>query len=120
MMLPRQSSTPESGRSSGQHQPRQHHLRGAEPEDVAPHLPQAARLQLQPDDEQQEDDAEFGDVQDLLAVRQPVKDRPDHHAGGEVAEHRAKPEPLENRGRDDGAAEQQDRFGKKGIGLGHA
>ena len=33
----------------------------AEAEDIAPHLPEARWLQLEPDDEQQEHDAEFGD-----------------------------------------------------------
>ncbi|MGO8396574.1 hypothetical protein ACC760_39325, partial [Rhizobium ruizarguesonis] len=32
----------------------------------APHLPEAGGFQLQYDDEEQEDDAEFGDIEDLF------------------------------------------------------
>ena len=46
-----------------------HHLRDAEAEDVAAQRPQPRRLQLQPDDEQEHDDAELGDAEDRLPDR---------------------------------------------------
>ena len=82
--------------------------------------PEPARLHLEPDDEEQEDDAELSHVQDLLAVRDAMEDRPDDDARRQISEHRAEPQLLEDRRRDDRAAEQQDRFGEKGIGCGHA
>ena len=61
---------PEQGHPGQPEQrPGDQHLRQAKAEDLPPQRPQPRRLQLQPDEEQQEDDAEFGDVQDCLAAR---------------------------------------------------
>ncbi len=43
-------------------------LRAAEPEHGVAHRPQALGPQLEPDDEQQEHDAELGEIQDLLGL----------------------------------------------------
>ncbi len=73
--------------------------------------PKPRRLQLEADDEQQEDDAELGDVQDFLAVGDQPRRRADGDAGGEIAENGAEADALEQRRRDHGAAEQQQHFG---------
>ena len=71
-------------------------------------------LQFQPDDEQQEDDAEFADMQDLLAIGDQPEDRPEQDSGKEIAENGAEADPLEQRGRDDAAAQKQHHFEKNG------
>jgi hypothetical protein len=98
-----------------QHGARQDDLRTAEAEDVLAHLPQACRLQFQADDEEQQHDAELGDGQDLFAAADQPADRADDDAGRDIAEHRAEPQPLEERCRDDGAAEQQKCFVEQGM-----
>ena len=50
-------------------------LQRAEPEDLAPQAPQPRRLHLQPDDEEEHHDAEFGDVQDGLRVGEDCRGR---------------------------------------------
>ena len=92
---------------AGQQRAADHDLRDAEAEDLAPQAPQPRRLHLEPDDEQEHHHAEFGDVQDGLRVgEQPQPERADHEAGGQVAQHRAEPEPLEERHRDDARRQQ--------------
>ena len=88
-----------------------HDLRQAEPENLAPQAPQPRRLELEADDEQQEDDAELGDVQDFFAAGDQPRCRADGDAGGEVAEDGAETDALEQRRRDHRAAEQQQNFG---------
>ncbi len=58
-MQPRQSGNAGDIGDRGQRQPGQHDLGGAKPENVLPHLPEPGGLQLEPDDEEQEDDAEL-------------------------------------------------------------
>ena len=92
--------------------PRRHaDLRRAEPEDVAAHREQPRRLELEPDDEQQEHDAELGDVADGLGLADERQaGRADGDAGGEVAEHGAEAEAPEQRHGDHRrGAEDQDR-----------
>jgi hypothetical protein len=94
-----------------QHKAGNHDLDEAEAENLAAQRPEPARLQLEADDEQEEDDAELADMQDLLAV---AVDQPEHRAhddaGEEVAEHRAEADALEDGAGEDATAEQQDHF----------
>ncbi len=49
-------------------QPAHHYLQEAEPEDVMAQPPQPVRVQLQPDQEQEQDDADIGDIEQLISV----------------------------------------------------
>ena len=49
-------------KSTGQDRPGRQDLREPEAEDVGAHRPEPRRLQLEPDDEQEEHDAELGDL----------------------------------------------------------
>ena len=72
-----------------------HDLRCAETKYHAPHDPKARRLQLEANDEQQEHDAQFGEVQDVLGVvDEGEPERADDNAGREVAEYRSKAQPA--------------------------
>ena len=105
-------SRPASRRASaGEQEPVTTTCARPSPKIVAPQRPQPRRLELQADDEQQEHDAEFGDLQDLLAAGDQPRRRADGDAGGEIAEHGAEPEALEQRRGDHRAAEQQQDFG---------
>ena len=53
---------------AGQQQAAGQHLGGAEAEDLLAQAPQPGGPHLQPDDEQEHDHAELGDVQDGLGV----------------------------------------------------
>ena len=62
------------------------------------HRPQAIRIELQADDEQHEDDAELGEVQDGLDVaHQAEPERADQAAGEQVAEHGAESQAARER-----------------------
>ena len=88
----------EQDADAGQQRAADGDLRHAEPEDLPPQAPQPRRLHLEPDDEQEHHHAELGDVQDRLRVgEQPQPERPDDEAGREIAQHRAEPDPLEQR-----------------------
>jgi len=68
--------------------------------------PQLRGLQLEPDEKQHHDDAEFGDVHDFrYLAREAEYARTNHHSGGEIAEHRAQAEAREQRRCDDGRRE---------------
>src|SRR3546814_8217989 len=57
---------------------------------------------LQADDEQQHHHAEFGEMQNRLDIGDQLQaPGPDNDAGNQVAEYRAKPQPLGNRHGDD-------------------
>ena len=98
---------------AGEHRSGQQDLRAAEPEYGVAHGPKPLRAQLQADQEQQQDDAELGEVQDLL--RLVVGERPadrvgaEQHADDEVAEHGADAEPARQRP-GDGEGGEQDRY----------
>ena len=89
-------------------------LRGARAEHRVPHHPEPGRLQLEPDHEQQQHDAELGEVQDVLdVVEQAQAPGADHDAGGKVAEHGAQLEAPEQRyGDDRGRKEDGDLCGE--------
>ncbi len=62
------------------------------------HRPEALRLELEPDHEQHQHDAELGKVQDRLdVVDEPQSPGPDRDAGEQIPEHRAQPKPLGER-----------------------
>jgi hypothetical protein len=93
-------------------------LRRAQPEDRPAQAPQPRGLHLQPDDEQEHDDAELGDVQYGLRIgEQAEAERADDEAGDEVAEHRAQPDALEDRHGDDAGGEQGDDLDEVGCGC---
>ena len=100
-----------------------------QPEDRAAHRPQPSERQLQPDREQQQHDAEFGegfkpnrvadgDVgQPWMCIdgrAQPVW--PDHHADQDEPDHRGNPEPREQRDDDPGSGEDYQRIAKRRRG----
>ena len=65
-------------------------LRAAQPEHGLAQRPQPRRLELQPDQEQQQHHAELGEAQRCLRVADDAEPpRADERAGGEVAQHRA-------------------------------
>ncbi len=85
----------------------QQHLGRAEPEDDAPHDPKARRLQFKADDEQQQHDAELGDVHDLADIAEQAQSpRADDETRRHVAEDRAEFEQPEQCDGDDGGREQ--------------
>ena len=78
-------------------------LRAAEAEHGVAHRPQALGAQLEPDHEQQEHDAELGEVQDLLGLvvgeHAPDRRGTEQNADDEVAQHAADAEPAGERTR---------------------
>ena len=93
---------------AGQHRARDDHLQRAEPEDLLPEAPEPLRLHLEPDDEEEHHDAELGRVEDGLGIaHEPQHRRPDQDAAREVAQHRAEPQPLEDRHGDDPCPKQR-------------
>jgi hypothetical protein len=73
-------------------------LREARTEDGVPQHPQTRWLQLEPDREQQHHDAELGEMQDALDIRdEPEAPRADDGTGGKVPEHGAQLEAAEER-----------------------
>ncbi len=85
----------------------QHKLRGAQPEHRPAHHPQPLRPQFQPDQEQQHDHAEAGDVGDLAhAGDQSQAGGADRHARHQIAEHAAEPGAARQRHRDRDGGEQ--------------
>ena len=65
-------------------------LRRSKCKDIAPHPPQTAGRQLQPDEEQQQDDADFGKAQDQIRIADQTQHlRADQHAADQIAQHRA-------------------------------
>jgi hypothetical protein len=94
-------------------------LRYAEPENFLSQAPEPRRLHLEADDEEKHHDAKLGDMQDCLRIgKQPQAERADHDAGGEIAEHGAEPDALENRHRDDAGREQRDHLHELGARMG--
>ena len=86
---------PERDADAGDRRDGRHDLHAAEAEDRAPQRPDALRVELQADEKQQEHDAELGELQHGLRVRDEAQaPGPDRHAGDQVAEHRPQAEPL--------------------------
>ena len=91
----------EQQRDPAQQQRAQQYLQPAGAEHRLAHHPQARGRQLQADDEQHHHHTDLGGVEDAVGVahqRQAI--RAQHHAGHQIRQHRAQPEPLEHRHRD--------------------
>ena len=85
---------------TGEYEGGQSDLPAAEPEHRTAHGPEAARLQLEADDEQQEDDAELREMKDLaLVIHQVQRPGADDQARQHVAEDRAPSRPAWRAGR---------------------
>ena len=86
-------SEAEAEADGSKHQGRRHELGRAQPEDRRAHCPESHRAKLEPDHEQQHDDAELAEMQDALdaveLVERPENIRADDDAGGEITEHSA-------------------------------
>ena len=88
-------------------------LRRPQAKHVAAHDPQARRLQLQADDEQQQHDAELGDLREPADVADQVQAPwADDQARGDVAEDRGQAHQAKQRHRDDGGGQQDRGFGQ--------
>jgi hypothetical protein len=96
----------------------EHDLDCAQAEDRAPHRPHALRVELQAEQEQQQHDAEFGELQHRVRIRdQPQAPRPDRHTRDEVAEHRAQSEPLEQWNGDHACRQVDESLLEKTVGF---
>ena len=95
-------------------------LSGAEAEYASPHDPQARRLQLDTDNEQQEDNAKFGEVPYLLhSADETEAPRTNHGTCNQKTQNRTEPETLKQWHCNDGRC-QQDYNIDYIICLGHA
>jgi hypothetical protein len=108
----------ERQRAGGDHRGRRRDLQPAEAEDRSAQPPQERRLQLEADHEQHHHDAELGEVHDVLAL---AADRAEHvgadqHAGHQVAQHRAQPEPLGDRHAHHRGAQVDERLEQDRVG----
>ena len=89
-------------------------LPAAEPKYRPAHGPEAARLQLETDDEEQEDDAELGEMKDLpLVVHQVQRPGADDQACQHVAEDRAHSGPAGKRDDNHGRGEKDGNLFEK-------
>ena len=99
---------------------RAQHLRRRRPKQLRPHAPQALRLELQADHEQQEHHAELGEGADLVPVLdQPEAPRADGDARQQVARHRAKAQAVRDHDRQNRGREIQAGHEKKVIAVLH-
>ena len=97
----------EPDRRGGHERERDRHLEAARRERDAPEPRSAVDRQLEADLEQQEDDAELGEVPHALRIGdEPESARPDQRADREEARDRRQPQPLEER--DPGRRERED------------
>jgi hypothetical protein len=82
------------------------HLQAAPAEDRSAKVPQPARFELQPDQEQHQHHAELGKVQDVLHVgHQAQPPGPDGHAGSQVADDGPQAQGFAQRHGNDGGAQ---------------
>ena len=106
---------PDKQSDAGQQRAADQHLGDAEAEDGMAERPQPRRLQFEPDDEEEEDDAELGDVEDRTRLAEEAEaEGPDDDAGDEIADDRAEADALEDRHGDDARTEQHDRLEEVG------
>ncbi|MOA04804.1 hypothetical protein D3C78_1243750 [compost metagenome] len=89
------------------------HLQGTQPENILPHRPQPRGLHFKADDEQEHHHAEFRYMQNGLRIGKETETiRPDHKAGGQITEHRAEADALEDRRGDNACRQQYDHLGQ--------
>jgi hypothetical protein len=90
------------------------HLGPAHSEQWFTHDPQSARLQLEPDDEQQQHHTEFAEMQDLLDIRdEPQSPGTDDDTGAQVAQHCPQSKPFGQRDGNNGRAEKHGDLSKQ-------
>jgi hypothetical protein len=88
------------------------HLSGPQPEHGPAHDPQPGGLELQTDDKQQEYDAEFGHMEDLIHVlNERQAEGSERDTGCQISQHRAETEAPEQRHCDADGDEKSDQFG---------
>ena len=91
-------------------------LESSEADDVAAEGAEDGRLDLQADEEEHHDDAELGEVEDLVGGPRDVEELgSDEDAGGEVAEDGAESEPLGEGDADGGGSEVDDGVEEDGV-----
>ena len=95
----------------------QHDLGGAEAEDLTSQGPQPGQLQFKADDEEQEDDAEFADMENFLAFRDQPEKRTHRDTGEKIAEHGAEADALEQRPGHDPTPQEQQHFEELCVGA---
>ena len=77
-------------------EPADHDLRQPDPEDRSPQPPQPRRVQFEPYDEQQQDDADLGEPDELVGIpRESEHLRPDDRTRDEITQRRTQPEAPE-------------------------
>ncbi len=110
---------PEGHAEARKNERRDRDLRPADAEDRAAHRDEPFRAKLKTNDEQQQHDAELGDMQDFLCIvrgeRAAQSERPDQDAGDEIAEHRGDPEPARQRPRYRERRQQKHDFLKRHV-----
>ena len=100
---------PEQGADDGEQDGADDDLQAAQAEDLPTQAPQVRGLHLQTDDEQEHHHPEFGNVDDGVRVGdQGQAVGADGQAGGQIAEHRAQAQSLEEGHGHDGGAQQGD------------
>ena len=100
---------PEQGADDGEQDGADDDLQAAQAEDLPTQAPQVRGLHLQTDDEQEHHHPEFGNVDDGVRIGdQGQTVGADGQAGGQVAEHRAQAQSLEEGHGHDGGAQQGD------------
>jgi hypothetical protein len=90
----------------------------AEAEDRRPHGPEQSGAHFEADEEQQDDDAEFGEAHDIGLIADEVQgEGTDRGTGDEIAEDGAEARPLGDRHRDDARGEIDERLDQNGVGV---
>ena len=100
--------------------PGERDLQRPDAEDLPPHGREPGGLQLEPDHEEQQDHAEFGETAEVLDVVREGRAggmRADDHAGDEQADHRAEAEALREGDRHRGDEQQEDGRDDEALGC---
>ena len=66
---------------------RHHHLQATQTEKLVSHVPELARRQFEPDQEEHQHNAEFREVLKIFGIGQKAENRTDDDAGGQIAQH---------------------------------
>src|SRR5207249_991322 len=103
----------------GENQAGDRHLEQAEPQYVVAQAPEAARLQLETDQEKQQHDTDVRDLQDIIGIGDEAQaERANQSAGAEVAEHRTQTQAAEQSDEQQGCAQQDDAVAQQHAGGG--
>ena len=110
---------PDQGSDHAQHQRADGDLRTAEAKDARAHRPQPQRLQLEPDEKQQQHDAELGELQELLCLvvgeRDACRIGPERDPCQQIAEHGADAEPARKHRRQRQCGQQGRQIGQRHV-----